>query len=166
MTTNTHTRRPARHRILTAGAAGLVLLGLGTSLAGCGGVDRSDPQAVATAFLQRYATSNPTACDLATPNLKAELKQDHRCQTSKHGTQPTVKYLVKSICRPPSPSESDLVAQVSPPGAWKKPYVDLGVKLTGKKEWSVDQTSTLSDRRIAAENNSRCKSPSNNYGGG
>jgi hypothetical protein len=120
-------------------------------------LDRTDPNAVAAAFLQRYAVHDPSVCGLVAPSLQPRFTSDGRCSGLAGGAA-TVTVITKAIV---CGNRAGYAAQVSPPGQLGKPYASVGLELDGTT-WSVRSLLPLSDRSVIQPYN--CAS-SGNYGG-
>jgi hypothetical protein len=154
---------------LRTGAAVVVLGLLGTGIAALSGAFDSPPSdsaptltpqdAVATAFLERYARHDPAVCALATPQLRTTLQRGGRCNgTAAAGAAPVVEVLLSRTCG----ARHGFSAAVTPPGEIAAPYVTVGLELEGTT-WSVRSVLPIADRGVIRDY--ACAPPTTRYGG-
>lgn len=166
----------SRRTTLLVALGAAVLLGLGiavglligtsdgdTDETSAAPVDRSNPRAVATAFITRYATGDPAACALVTAEVRSEMQSAGRCQGQVRGhADPSITYLRTVLCPPGSPTASSLYARVKPSGEIGKPYIRVSLSNSGAA-WSVSRISTWSTPPSGQAG--RCKPAPTEFGG-
>lgn len=141
--TATLRRRNTAMGLLIAGvavlAAGGVTAGIWTATSG---PDRDDPRAVTAAFVERYATGDPDACEVATPELASQLGH---CAGSAHGPSPQVDVQFEQDCG----STSLAGVELDPPGAVGKRYALVGLIRSdeGFSARSIQPLSTLAGQQ-------------------
>jgi len=108
-----------------------------------GDLDRADPQAVATAFVQRYATHDPSVCELAEPRLRDQLDRQGRCTGQSRGDVPVLQVRMSVTCG----EHHGFGAQVEPPGEVGAPHVSVGLTRFGT-QWLVDQLRPVQDGSV------------------
>lgn len=135
-------RRNTTMGLLLAGAAVLLVGGLTAGIwTASSGPDRSDPRAVTTAFVERYAAGDPDACEFATPDLAAHLGG---C-TGASGPSPQVDVAFAQTCG----NQSLTGVTVNPPGAVGKRHALVGLLRTdeGFTARSIQPLSTLAGQQ-------------------
>ncbi len=159
-----------RRRMVVGGivAAVLVLALLGVWIAKMAGafdsapepapLDRRDPAATATAFIQRYAVHDPTACDLVTAELRKRFDRDGRCTGTANGTTPRVDVINSQTCG----NRGSFSAEVNPAGQISKRYVTVGLEQVGS-DWAVRSVLPVDDRSVIKPYD--CAPASTQYGG-
>jgi hypothetical protein len=138
-----------RRWLVVAGIAVAVLVGvlLVWWIAGAAGsspdLNRTDPAATATAFIQRYAVHDPRACELVTPDFRLRLNREGRCTGATQATTPRIDVVNAKTCG----NRSGLSAEVNPAGDLGKPYVTVGLELMGGR-WAVRSVLPIGDRSV------------------
>lgn len=157
-----------RRRLVVGGivAGVLVLALLGIWIAKMAGafdsspapLDRRDPAATATAFLQRYAVHEPTVCELITADLRKRFDRDGRCSGAASGTTPRIDVINAKTCG----NRSSFSAEVNPAGEIGKRYVTVGLEQAGD-QWAVRSVLPVDDRSVIKPY--ECAPASTRYGG-
>jgi hypothetical protein len=121
-------------------------------------VNRADPTATAAAFVTRYARHDPSACELASTELRAQLTRDGRCAGAPAGPAPKVDVLIPAS---PCGTRAGMDAAVAPAGEVGAPYAHIGLAVSGST-WEVRSVLPLSDRGVIKPYG--CAPPSTHYG--
>ncbi|GLZ28145.1 hypothetical protein Lesp02_03350 [Lentzea sp. NBRC 105346] len=119
---------------------------------------KPEPAEVATVFLQRYATGDPSVCELATEELRTKLHRDGRCSGTATGSVPAVEILFATTCA----DKTGVDAKLGTPGKAGAPYAHLGLDRSADS-WLVRSFLPIGD--VKAISSYACASPQTKYGG-
>jgi hypothetical protein len=110
------------------------------------GVNWTDPDSVAGAFVRRYATHDATVCELVTTALRGQMDREGRCSGPARGTPPRVVVLDAQTCG----NVHHVDAAVTPEGEIGKRFVSVGLERSGGTAWLVRSVIPIADCRVIA----------------